>query len=157
MSEADIIAAIRAVLDQHMNHPHLAGFAPEARLNEDLYLDSVLILQIFLNLELEFGLDVPEELISRQDIAAEESRDQARREALARWRPIVQQLRDGMEHRSQQKREFSTARLREIHEAEAIAAIEQVFRGAADEVIGPAIETLAAMSDPEASLALASK
>lgn len=69
MSEADIIAAIRAVLDQHMNHPHLAGFAPEARLNEDLYLDSVLILQIFLNLELEFGLDVPEELISRQDIA----------------------------------------------------------------------------------------
>lgn len=69
MSEADIIAAIRAVLDQHMNHPHLAGFAPEARLNEDLYLDSVLILQIFLNLELEFGLDVSEELISRQDIA----------------------------------------------------------------------------------------
>ena len=69
MSEADIIAAIRTVLDQHMSHPHLAGFAPEARLNEDLYLDSVLILQIFLNLELEFGLDVPEELISRQDIA----------------------------------------------------------------------------------------
>lgn len=69
MSEVDIIAAIRVVLDQHMNHPHLAGFAPEARLNEDLYLDSVLILQIFLNLELEFGLSVPEEIINRQDIA----------------------------------------------------------------------------------------
>ena len=69
MSEADIIDAIRTVLDRHMNHPHLAGFAPEARLNEDLYLDSVLILQIFLNLELEFGLSVPEEIISRQDIA----------------------------------------------------------------------------------------
>nr|WP_298098284.1 DUF6005 family protein [uncultured Shinella sp.] len=68
MSEADIIAAIRTVLAEHMNHPHLAGFAPEARLNEDLYLDSVLILQIFLNLELEFGLSVPEEIISRQDI-----------------------------------------------------------------------------------------
>lgn len=93
--------------------------------------------------------------VSRQEVAAEEQRDQARREALARWRPIVQQLRDGMEHRSQQKREFSTAKLREIHDPEAIAAIEQVFRGAADEVIGPAIETLAAMSDPEASLALA--
>lgn len=69
MSEAEIIATIRTVLDQHMNHPHLAGFAPEARLNEDLYLDSVLVLQIFLNLELEFGLSVPEEVINRQDIA----------------------------------------------------------------------------------------
>lgn len=69
MNEADIIAAVRTVLAEHMNHPHLAGFAPEARLNEDLYLDSVLVLQIFLNLELEFGLSVPEEIISRQDIA----------------------------------------------------------------------------------------
>ncbi len=69
MNETDILAAIRTVLDQHMNHPHLAGFAPEARLNEDLYLDSVLILQIFLNLELEFGLSVPEEIINRQDVA----------------------------------------------------------------------------------------
>lgn len=69
MSEAEIIATIRTVLDQHMNHPHLAGFAPEARLNEDLHLDSVLVLQIFLNLELEFGLSVPEEVINRQDIA----------------------------------------------------------------------------------------
>ena len=69
MSEVEIIAAVRTVLGEHMNHPHLASFAPQARLNEDLYLDSVLILQIFLNLELEFGLSVPEEIISRQDIA----------------------------------------------------------------------------------------
>ena len=93
--------------------------------------------------------------VSRQEVADEQQRDQARREALARWRPVLQQLRDGMEHRSQQKREFSTAKLREIHDPAAIAAIEQVFRGAADEIIAPAIETLAALSDPEASLALA--
>lgn len=68
MSEAEIIAAVRTVLGEHMHHPHLARFAPQARLNEDLYLDSVLILQIFLNLELEFGLSVPEEIINRQDI-----------------------------------------------------------------------------------------
>lgn len=69
MSETDIIAAIRTVLAEHMAHPHMHAFAPEARLNEDLYLDSVLILQIFLNLELEFGVSVPEEIINRQDIS----------------------------------------------------------------------------------------
>jgi hypothetical protein len=95
------------------------------------------------------------EWISRQDVAAEEARDQARLAALAEWRPKIQQLREGMEHRSQQKREFATAKLREITDAEAIAAIELVFRGAADETVAPAIETLAAMSDPQASMALA--
>lgn len=69
MTETEIVAAIRTVLAEHMDHPHMQVFAPEARLNEDLYLDSVLVLQIFLNLELEFGLVVPEEVISRQDIA----------------------------------------------------------------------------------------
>ncbi|MGF6178235.1 DUF6005 family protein [Ensifer sp. 4252] len=68
MTSNETLEAIHTVLSEHMMHPHLDGFGPEARLNEDLYLDSVLILQIFLNLELEYGLSVPEEAIARQDV-----------------------------------------------------------------------------------------
>ena len=68
MTSNKTLEAIHKVLSEHMMHPHLDGFGPEARLNEDLYLDSVLILQIFLNLELEYGLSVPEEAIARQDV-----------------------------------------------------------------------------------------
>lgn len=68
MTSEETLEAIHTVLSDHMMHPHLDGFGPEARLNEDLYLDSVLILQIFLNLELEYGLSVPEEAIARQDV-----------------------------------------------------------------------------------------
>lgn len=68
MTSEETLEAIHTVLGQQMMHPHLDGFGPDARLNEDLYLDSVLILQIFLNLELEYGLSVPEEAIARQDV-----------------------------------------------------------------------------------------
>ncbi|HYD67942.1 DUF6005 family protein [Azospirillum sp.] len=56
-----IIAAIHTVLRDHLNSPHLDRFAPTARLNEDLYLDSVLMMELLLQLELSFQLSVPEE------------------------------------------------------------------------------------------------
>ncbi len=68
MTRDEIFSAIETTLAQHMAHPHMHGFAPDARLNEDLYLDSVLILQVFLNLELEFNLAMPEEAISGEGI-----------------------------------------------------------------------------------------
>lgn len=68
MTETEILAAIETVLNEKMAHGHMEGFGPDARLNEDLYLDSVLILEIFLNLELEYGLSVPEEAIAKQEI-----------------------------------------------------------------------------------------
>lgn len=68
MTREDVLDAIRTALSEHMSHAHMQGFGPEARLNEDLYLDSVLILQVFLNLELEYGLAMPEEAIARQEI-----------------------------------------------------------------------------------------
>lgn len=69
MTGSEIISAILTVLRDHMNHAHLDGFSANARLNEDLYLDSVLVLEIFLNLELEFGLSAPDEVLNRQDIS----------------------------------------------------------------------------------------
>lgn len=68
MSENEILAAIETVLIEKIAHGHMEGFGPDARLNEDLYLDSVLILEIFLNLELEYGLSMPEEAIAKQEI-----------------------------------------------------------------------------------------
>jgi len=68
MTRDEIMAAVHTILSGQMAHPHLEGFGPLARLNEDLYLDSVLILQIFLNLELEYGLSMPEKAISKQDL-----------------------------------------------------------------------------------------
>lgn len=68
MSENEILAAIETVLTEKMAHGHMEGFGTDARLNEDLYLDSVLILEIFLNLELEYGLSVPEEAIAKHEI-----------------------------------------------------------------------------------------
>ncbi|SIQ48386.1 hypothetical protein SAMN05880590_104299 [Rhizobium sp. RU35A] len=68
MTRSDVINAIAQVLAGPMQHHHMQDFSPTARLNEDLYLDSVLILQIFLNLELEHGLMVDDDLISRKDV-----------------------------------------------------------------------------------------
>ena len=68
MTRSDIIDAIARVLAGPMQHRHMEAFSPTARLNQDLYLDSVLILQIFLNLELEHGLMVDDAVISRKDV-----------------------------------------------------------------------------------------
>jgi acyl carrier protein len=72
MNRGEIISAIGSILRDTMQLPHAGAFAPTARLNEDLYLDSVLILQIFLNLELEYGLPAVDEIINRQDIVTVE-------------------------------------------------------------------------------------
>ena len=69
MTRDRIIEAIGAVLRDEMRHPHLDLFGPEARLNEDLYVDSVQLLQLILALELNLGLPVSEEAFSRQDIS----------------------------------------------------------------------------------------
>jgi acyl carrier protein len=63
-----ILGAIEKILREKLNHQHMDTFAPQARLNEDLYIDSVLILEIMLALELDHGVELPEEVISRQDL-----------------------------------------------------------------------------------------
>ncbi|ACB82140.1 conserved hypothetical protein [Methylorubrum populi BJ001] len=69
MSNETLITAIGTVLREEMHHPHLDRFGPEARLNEDLYLDSVQLLQLILALELTHGVSVPEAAINRQDVS----------------------------------------------------------------------------------------
>ncbi|KLU99295.1 phosphopantetheine-binding protein [Photobacterium aphoticum] len=52
-----------------MQNPHMAAFSPQARLNEDLYLDSVLVLQLMLHLELDLGLRLPDTHLTKDDYA----------------------------------------------------------------------------------------
>ncbi|WP_322518369.1 DUF6005 family protein [Rhodopseudomonas palustris] len=68
MTREEIVAAIRTVLAERMDNKHLDGFGPQSRLNADLYLDSVLMLNLFLHLELDHGLPAPEEIVAGADI-----------------------------------------------------------------------------------------
>ncbi|UEM18546.1 DUF6005 family protein [Skermanella mucosa] len=69
MRRDDVVEAIRTVLRDHLRNRHLHLFGPEARLNEDLYLDSILMLEVFLQLELSFGLSVPDHVMTSRELA----------------------------------------------------------------------------------------
>ena len=68
MNKRELIETIRSVLDQKMALPHLAHFSEDARLNEQLCLDSVLVLQLLVHLELEHGLVLPEEAVMQKQL-----------------------------------------------------------------------------------------
>jgi len=66
MTRSELITAIRSVLSERMALPHMAHFSEDARLNEQLCLDSVLVLQLLVHLELEHGLALPEEAVLQE-------------------------------------------------------------------------------------------
>lgn len=68
MTREEILDAIRTTLADHLRAPRVDAFAPEARLNEDLHLDSIQMLQLFLHLELAYGLAAPEADFGRLDV-----------------------------------------------------------------------------------------
>ena len=55
------------VLENTMNHPHMIHFTQTANLVEDLALDSSLTLQLLMYLELEHGLEIPEDTLMKED------------------------------------------------------------------------------------------
>jgi acyl carrier protein len=66
MTRLNLIAAIGSVLSERMALPHMAHFSEDARLNEQLCLDSVMVLQLLVHLELEYGVVLPEEAVVRE-------------------------------------------------------------------------------------------
>ncbi|WP_424934246.1 DUF6005 family protein [Amaricoccus macauensis] len=62
---AAIVDAIRSVLEDPLASRHMAAFSQDARLNEDLHLDSVLVLNLILHLETEHGFEIPERAMSK--------------------------------------------------------------------------------------------
>ena len=69
----EIINAIHDVLANELNIANIDAFSPSARLNEDLYLDSVLVLQILVSLELKLGIDVPDDALNSADFETVET------------------------------------------------------------------------------------
>ncbi|MFQ3787684.1 phosphopantetheine-binding protein [Halomonas sp. A29] len=67
-TNARLLEAIADVLRQHQPQADLSRFARDARLNEDLALDSIMLLQLFVHLELEHGLTVPEDAVIGDDL-----------------------------------------------------------------------------------------
>lgn len=69
MPEPKELTAIATVLRHHLPAARVDAFAPEARLNEDLALDSIMLLELLVHLELEHRLCIPEEALLASELA----------------------------------------------------------------------------------------
>ena len=68
LSRQELVANIRDVIEGKLGLPRYPDFGEDSRLNEELRLDSVLILQLFVHLEVDFGLEIPEEAITQKHL-----------------------------------------------------------------------------------------
>lgn len=66
-TKQQIATSIYCVLREKMRHPETQRFHSDARLREDLALDSSSVLELLVLLEVEFGLRLPEEAIMSND------------------------------------------------------------------------------------------
>lgn len=69
MSRAEIMNIIYNILKNQIELSTISSFHENARLNEDLYMDSVMILELILYLELNLGIDVPDEALIPTDFS----------------------------------------------------------------------------------------
>ncbi|WP_216642735.1 phosphopantetheine-binding protein [Hydrocarboniclastica marina] len=67
MTQDELMTSLYRALRDNLKWPHLAAFSADARLNEDLYLDSILILQLLLHLELEQGIQIADDALVAGD------------------------------------------------------------------------------------------
>ncbi len=67
MTKEQIVEAIFQVLSEKMSHPNLGKFHSDARLLEDLGLDSSLVLQMLMFLELAYDMAIPEDALMNKD------------------------------------------------------------------------------------------
>ncbi|MDZ5710726.1 petrobactin biosynthesis protein AsbD [Jeotgalibacillus haloalkalitolerans] len=67
MTKEAYINLIERLIKEELELAAADSFHPHARLNEDLYIDSVMMLELILCLELEAGVSIPDEAISPKD------------------------------------------------------------------------------------------
>jgi aryl carrier protein AsbD len=67
MTRKEIIANIYNILEQQLELPTMSAFHEGARLNEDLYMDSIMVLQLILHIELNLGIKIPDEILVPKD------------------------------------------------------------------------------------------
>ena len=89
--------------------------------------------------------------ISPAEVAQEQAQGAARQVAMAKWVPVLHEIRQDMEHRSLARREKAQERLAAIEDASAASAVEPVFADAGDELTIAALAWLGRLRDPEAT------
>ncbi|MFZ3590529.1 petrobactin biosynthesis protein AsbD [Bacillus sp. DJP31] len=67
MKRQEIVQIIYDILQHNLKLPFMEAFHEGARLNEDLYMDSIMILQLILYLEVDLGFDIPDEMLVSKD------------------------------------------------------------------------------------------
>lgn len=75
MTRGEIVQSLQDILQHQikLSATAMEAFREEARLNEDLYMDSVMILQLILHLEVDLGFDIPDEMLVPKDFRTVES------------------------------------------------------------------------------------
>jgi acyl carrier protein len=68
MTRTELICVIRSFMAETLALPYMSRFSEEARLNEDLCLDSVMMLQLLVGLELQHGVVLPEQAIVEKQL-----------------------------------------------------------------------------------------
>lgn len=66
MTREALIDEIGSLLKLHLNVPHDALIDAGTRLNQDIYLDSVMVLELLVLLETKLGFAIPEEAPARE-------------------------------------------------------------------------------------------
>ncbi|QFT89103.1 acyl carrier protein [Bacillus sp. THAF10] len=67
MKREKISNGVYDILKNKLNLSTIENYHEDARLNEDLYLDSVMILQLILHLELDLGISIPDDMLVPKD------------------------------------------------------------------------------------------
>lgn len=73
LSREELYQAVYDIFKHKLNIPTWKSFHESARLNEDLYMDSIMILQLILHLELDLGLNIPDDMLVPKDFHTVES------------------------------------------------------------------------------------
>lgn len=67
MTRQEIVQVLHDIMQHHLKLPSMEAFCEDARLNEDLYMDSIMILQMILHLEVDLGFEIPDEMLVSKD------------------------------------------------------------------------------------------
>ena len=67
MTRHQLIKSIYDIMENSLELQTLSSFNEDARLNEDLYMDSIMVLQLILHIELDLGIAIPDEVLVPKD------------------------------------------------------------------------------------------
>ena len=96
-----------------------------------------------------------DEWFSRDEIAADRARTQARRAALAAWQPKVEDIKRRLNSRGTKQRELAEKELRAISDPDVIPALEIVLSGESARLGQLVVEVLGSIKGQESSQSLA--